>query len=191
MNQHPTLPGIPDPIGPPQKRCATCGDVHALGMFYADRSRCDGLTRECRTCDAERHRRRWRANAERLRAHARQRYAANIVENRERGAERRRSERGKAINRLAVARYSERNREKRAAHAAVRRAIRAGTLQRPERCEFSDTGCCNGRVEYHHDDYDRPLDVRALCTEHHAQAHHKPRSYSTPAPLFEIGARVP
>lgn len=37
----------------------------------------------------------------------------------------------------------------------------------------------------HHDDYDRPLDVRALCTEHHNATHHKPPHYVSPAPLFE------
>ena len=180
------IPGLPEPIGPPSKSCATCQEQQPLTEFYRDRSRRDGLTRECRKCDTARHRQHWRQNRERMRAKARQRYEANLTENRQRGAERRRSERGKAINRLAVKRYAERNAEKRQAHAAVSKAIREGILERPERCELAHLGGCSGRIEFHHDDYDRPLDVRALCTEHHSALHHKPCHYESPAPLFEL-----
>ncbi len=155
--------------------------------FYNDRSRRDGLTRECRACDAERHRKRWRAIPEKMRAKSRQRYQRNnTAENRERNAQRRRSDRGKAINLAAVKRYQDRNQEKRAAHAAVSKAIRAGILERPEQCELAHLGGCTGRIEMHHENYDRPLDVRALCTEHHNARHHKPRHYDSEGSLFEI-----
>lgn len=185
-----TLPGF-EPIGPPLKRCATCGELHDLGEFYVDRARRDGLTRLCRTCDAKRHRKRWRENRERMRAKARQRYQRNITENRQRGAERRRSERGLAINRAAVRRYAKRNAEKRAAHAAVRRAIASGILTRPDCCERAHTGSCAGRVEAHHERYDQPLDVMWLCTEHHNAAHHKPRTVPAPISLFDLATGAP
>ena len=185
-----TIPGF-EAIGPPCKTCATCRELRALSEFYRDRSRRDGLTRECRTCDAARHRRRWRHNRERMRAKARQRYAANIAENRKIGAERRRSERGKAINRLAVKRYQDRNQEKRAAHIAVRSAIRSGILAPAKTCAMTDMGGCSGRVEFHHPDYSKQLDVIPLCVEHHAAAHHKPRVHQVPAPLFEIATGAP
>lgn len=91
-----TLPGLPEPISPPTKRCTHCFQRKALGAFSADASRLDGLCRLCRDCDAARNRKRWRDNAERMRARQRQRYAVNLIENRERGAERRRSEKGRA-----------------------------------------------------------------------------------------------
>lgn len=50
------------------------------------------------------------------------------------------------------------------ARAAVRTALRNGKLKRGD-CEIG--GDCRGRIEAHHDDYDRPLDVRWLCTKHH------------------------
>ena len=174
----------------PCKTCATCREQKAPGQFYADRTRRDGLTRECRTCDAARHKKRWRANPERLQAKARHRYQSNLDENRERSAARRRSPRGKAINLLAVKRYAARNADKRAAHSAVRRAILAGILERPEQCELAGLGGCKGRIELHHNDYDRPLDVRGLCVAHHSELRTKPRAWHSPAPLFEtaIGA---
>lgn len=56
------------------------------------------------------------------------------------------------------------------AHAAVAQAIKAGRLVRGP-CEVGVD--CRGRVEGHHDDYDKPLDVRWLCSKHHGQHHRK------------------
>ena len=55
--------------------------------------------------------------------------------------------------------------EERRAHLAVRRALRDGTLVRSA-CEF-DGPECRGRMEAHHEDYSKPLDVRWLCQYHH------------------------
>ncbi len=181
------IPGMPEPNGPPTKRCSHCLERKALGRFSLDLSRPHGFCRICRDCDGARHRKRWRENPERMRAKARQKYQrTNTPENRERNAQRRRSDRGKAINLAAVKLYQNRNREKRSAHTAVSRAIRAGILQRPEYCELAHLGGCSGRAEYHHPDYSKPLDVIPLCVEHHAATHHKPRLYESEASLFEI-----
>jgi hypothetical protein len=55
------------------------------------------------------------------------------------------------------------------AHAAVAKAKREGLLI-PGPCELSDE-TCHGRVEAHHDDYDKPLEVRWLCIHHHGIIH--------------------
>jgi hypothetical protein len=52
------------------------------------------------------------------------------------------------------------------AHAAVAKALRDGILKRGK-CE----DCGSFRVEAHHDDYDKPLDVRWLCRRHHVEFH--------------------
>jgi hypothetical protein len=61
----------------------------------------------------------------------------------------------------------------REARRLVGRAIRAGRLVRGE-CERGPHGC-GGRIEGHHDDYRRPLDVRWLCVNHHREEHHHDR----------------
>jgi hypothetical protein len=59
-------------------------------------------------------------------------------------------------------------REHHKARWQVRRAIEAGRLQR-QPCEV----CAAARVEAHHDDYAKPLDVRWLCRTHHREHHAK------------------
>ena len=52
------------------------------------------------------------------------------------------------------------------AHHLVERAIRRGDLKR-HACEV----CKSEKVDAHHDDYSKPLDVRWLCRLHHLQHH--------------------
>lgn len=52
------------------------------------------------------------------------------------------------------------------AHQCLRSAIKRG-LVTPEPCEVCGTEPADG----HHDDYDRPMDVRWLCRRHHRAEH--------------------
>lgn len=65
------------------------------------------------------------------------------------------------------------NPEKRRAHSALWTAIQSGTVQRKDRC---DNCGADGRIEAHHDDYAKPLDVRWLCGVCHEQADRERRS---------------
>jgi hypothetical protein len=67
--------------------------------------------------------------------------------------------------------YREANAEKVKARKLVSNAVAAGHIVRGA-CERESEGTCKGRVELHHDDYSRPLDVRPLCVKHHEELHH-------------------
>jgi hypothetical protein len=45
-------------------------------------------------------------------------------------------------------------------------AIRKGLVAKAAHCEM----CPEPKVQAHHPDYSKPLDVRWLCTKHHRQA---------------------
>jgi ribosomal protein S27AE len=63
------------------------------------------------------------------------------------------------------------------AHKRVYDAVRAGRLERPDKCE----GCgLEKRLHAHHDDYSRPLRVRWLCGSCHRLAHRALDSRSAP-----------
>lgn len=180
------IPGIPPLIGPPLKRCLCCLSVKPIAEFSGDRSRSDGLARRCRQCDSDRHKERRLENGDLMRLRARRRYSVNPEQKRQAAAAYRRTDRGKRLNVLAVKRYQARHTEKTAAHIEVRKALASGVLHKPERCELAHLGDCGVRLELHHDDYSRPLDVRALCTQHHNATHHKTRTYHVPAPLLDF-----
>ena len=58
--------------------------------------------------------------------------------------------------------------EQKRAWNALTSAVRYGEIRRGP-CEVCGT---EEKVEAHHDDYSRPLDVRWLCRDHHEELHH-------------------
>ena len=64
------------------------------------------------------------------------------------------------------------------AHDAVQVAIANGSLVRKP-CEV----CGANRVDAHHDDYSKPLDVRWLCRGHHIK-HHRSLANAQPASVW-------
>ena len=63
------------------------------------------------------------------------------------------------------------------AHKRVYDAVRAGRLERPDKCE----GCgLEKRLHAHHDDYSKPLKVRWLCGSCHRLAHRALDSRTAP-----------
>lgn len=109
---------------------------------------------ECRKCKQRAIQRAYyRANAEKVRERSRQSRERNI-------------ERARAYDRARGFRvYDER---KQAARLAITHAIETGRLLRLP-CEV----CGEPRSDAHHDDYDKPLDVRWLCRPHHMELHRK------------------
>ena len=62
-------------------------------------------------------------------------------------------------------RWDRANPKKRAAHHALRNALRRGEVQ-PQPCEI-----CGAPAHGHHPDYDAPLVVKWLCPRHHKAEH--------------------
>lgn len=66
---------------------------------------------------------------------------------------------------------SARNRAQLPIRVQVAKAIRTGKLV-PQPCEV----CGATKVDAHHDDYSRPLDVRWLCRGHHRRLHYSKKA---------------
>jgi hypothetical protein len=75
--------------------------------------------------------------------------------------------RDKSKNLEAVRRYKQRHPEKYRASVTLRCAIKARRLVRPTVCEAC--GGMSKRIEAHHEDYSKPLDVQWLCTPCHGK----------------------
>ena len=59
----------------------------------------------------------------------------------------------------------------------VKQAIKNGELTRPVRCQ--ECGSKANRIEGHHEDYGKPLEVIWLCTRCHSYRHNANRSEET------------
>ena len=143
------------------RQCRTCGKSKPLMDFYSQTN--GSLQRDCKEC--------WKAYVRANRLARVDQYAAyergranlpHRIEAREAYAQ---TPEGKAAQSRARRRFIERHPAKRAAHVAVGNALRDGKLTR-QPCET-----CGDRAQAHHDDYSKPLDVRWLCTTHHAEWH--------------------
>lgn len=134
-----------------KKRCFKCGTAKPLGEFYVHSMMADGHLNKCKVC---------------TKTDVRQRYGA--TRNERSAYERKRSRRPERKAQAgASARKGRLTRpDKYAARLAVANAVRTGSLiARP--CET----CGSTKVQAHHDDYSRPLDIRWLCFRHHREAH--------------------
>ena len=136
-----------------EKRCFVCHKIKPLSEFYKCEGMADGHYGKCKECYKKYATKYREENLERIREY-----------DRTRGKTEKRKKHSNIINarrRKIVKGYQ-------AAHNKVIRAVRKGILQRPKYCEY-----CGriGRVEAHHEDYSKPLEVIWLCPICHRNYH--------------------
>lgn len=148
------------------KRCIKCHTHKALTEFYPHSAMRDGYLNKCKPCCLEYARLerillqdRVRAREKRRNSKPKRRADARI---RSRAAYARNPSYKAAFTKSYRSAFPERYR----AHNAVNNAVRDGRL-RKQPCAV----CGEARVEAHHYDYSRPLDVEWLCKIHHAAVH--------------------
>lgn len=147
------------------KFCTSCDTEKQDEDFHKRAASKDGLSAKCRPCQSEYDKA--RAN-DPNRVQARKDYAktpSGIAAGN--SAKKTWAARNKEARGDCNRKYSQANPKKKTAQALVANQIRLGILKR-EPCEVCGSGFS---VHAHHDDYDKPLDVRWLCSPHHRQWH--------------------
>lgn len=134
------------------KACSKCGKSKELGDFHRDSACSDGHVGVCKACKALYHSKYYGEN----RGRKKETNAALLAE---------KGDSIRARNNAYTAKFP----KKQSAQNAVKKAIKSGVLVR-QPCED-----CGGteHIRAHHDDYNRPLEVRWLCASHHSQWHSK------------------
>lgn len=138
--------------------CKKCQSEKADDAFYAsNKTRC----KECVISDVMKHR---QENLEKIRAYDRMRGSMpHRVSGR---AEYRKTQAYAQSHKAAAERWAAKHPERRKASHLVGNAVRDGKIKATP-CHV----CGAEKVEGHHPDYSRPLDVVWLCQPHHKQAH--------------------
>jgi hypothetical protein len=146
-----------------QKTCFKCNITKPIDEFYKHKMMADGHLGKCKDCTKQDEKNRFAEKGkdpiwmEKELARQREKSARFRAEGRFPNKE--------ASDRAKKAWY-QRNKHKKYANGCVKYAIQSGKLIR-QPCEV----CGELRVQAHHDDYSKPLDVKWLCTKHHAERH--------------------
>lgn len=137
------------------KKCNKCNEIREGCEYQKDSSKADGLRTICKICCKE------------YEATKRNSTNSRKKENIDNYQKRYRDNNKEAIAE-SQRRYlkNPKNRKKHNAHWMVFKAKESGKLS-SEPCEI----CGSERSVAHHDDYDKPLNVRWLCQSHHKQWH--------------------
>lgn len=131
------------------KTCFKCGIEKPLADYYKHKGMADGHLNKCKECTKADS----RATGQTPKAKERDR------------------NRNRAPHRIeAQAEHQRQKRKECNAKNAVHRAVKCGKMTRPDTCSACGVEC---KPDGHHDDYDKPLDVRWLCRACHKQHHAK------------------
>lgn len=128
------------------KVCFKCGVEKPLTDFYKHPRMADGHVNKCKECNKR-----------------------DVTDNRNSKLEEVREydrTRGNRQPKSYVKEYRKKFPKKYAAHLLVNNRLRDGKLEK-KCCEI----CGSEKSVAHHDDYDKPLEVRWLCQGHHKQWH--------------------
>ena len=132
------------------KKCAECGRDLPLSEYNKAKKNKDGLQDRCRECFSRYNKARYAANKEKFKADIYAYKAANpekVLETRVKTC---------AKNPTHVN-----------ASRAIEAALRAGAITNPGVCYGCGCDTSEHRIEAHHHDYTKPLDVIWLCTPCH------------------------
>lgn len=131
-----------------KKQCFKCAGLLPLSEFYPHPRMADGHLNKCKHCTKKDVRGNRAARGEQYREYDR---ARNHIPHRH----------------ADIVRNARKDPVKYRARKAVDNALRRGKLTKKP-CDV----CGNPKVDAHHEDYNKPLEVRWLCRKHHVLAHY-------------------
>ena len=148
------------------KVCRECNKEKPFSDFYKHPRMADGYLNKCAECVKSRVTKHREVNLEKIQAYDKER--ANKPHRVQARKEYVKTEAGKQAKKKAMDAYDKRYPMKYASRVITGNAIRDGKLIREASCS-----CCGSttKIEGHHDDYTKPLEVRWLCEKCHKQWH--------------------
>lgn len=150
------------------KQCDRCKEAKSLDLFHKDKTKKDGKHNRCKACALLYSRERWAEKSELLKRQARDRYTKGC--RRESFLKKMEDPKKREAHMKRVREYESRQDPAKArARQRVRQAILNGKMVRPDFCSV-----CGERekVQGHHADYSKPLEVQWLCQKCHSRTHH-------------------
>tara|TARA_R110002153_G_scaffold269609_1_gene435327 strand:- start:436 stop:900 length:465 start_codon:yes stop_codon:yes gene_type:complete len=149
------------------KKCFKCGAEKPLTDFYKHPQMLDGTVNKCKDCNKRDVKENRKINADYYREYDAKRFQED-PKVRARHRRYAQTDAGRASLQKSRDNWDKINPDKKAAHTILNNAVRDGRAEKPNNC--SRCGA-SGRIEGHHHDYTRPLDVLWLCRQCHVNEH--------------------
>ena len=140
------------------KVCRSCKEEKHLSRFRSDRNKC----RNCESTIAKQHN---KINKEAIKARRPKHKEKELAY----AKEYRQRDYVKVAHVQAAIKHQEENPDKRRAQQLIYRAVRDGSLIRPNNC--SNCHSNKTKIEAHHEDYSKPFDVIWLFKDCHTKTH--------------------
>jgi hypothetical protein len=141
--------------------CKICGVTSDVAEFY------ERVNSRCKECHKAKARENRAAKADYYKAYDARRYQED-PKVRARHRRYQKTEAGKKSLKKAKEKWLKCFPERRAAHVLLNNALRYGKVTKSKVCEVCGA---SGRIEGHHEDYTKPLDVKWLCKKCHVEKH--------------------
>lgn len=144
--------------------CKLCGKSPSESPFYS------GMTNRCKECHKAAVRKNREENVEYYRAYDAKRFKEDpkVLERHKRYFA---TTEGKEAQKRARTKFVEKSPEKRAAHVLLSNAVKSGRIKKPTECSQCGKHDVSRKIQAHHHDYAKPLEVIWLCSECHAKEH--------------------
>ena len=149
------------------KKCKKCGEEKILDEFYKHKQTADGYFNICKECKRKESLLHRELNLEKVKEYDRNR--PNKLERSIANKKRLKDNPEKYKNYVQNQKeWDKKNRIKKNCHLKVKRAIEKGLLIKPKKC----THCgAIEKLQAHHVDYNKPLEVLFLCDKCHKEIH--------------------
>ena len=151
-----------------EKKCINCEIIKDISEFYKHKRMSDGYLNKCKCCQKKSSAESKKRNPEKYKAHARKYASKDDVKKRMK--ERRMSANGIEMAKIAQEAYRKKYPKKARAHNLFSKAVMNGQIIRENKCSICSSML---KIEAHHDDYNKPFDVRWLCELCHKDWHIK------------------
>jgi len=129
------------------QKCHICKEPLPLDFFTPDERRPNGKSSQCKKCIAEYSRLHYKKNKQTIKDKVKKYYSKNYE---------------KIVEKLQ--RYPEKNKARTELRSKVKQGL---VIKQP--CEV----CGEKKVQGHHSNYSKPLEVNWLCVKHHGEIHRK------------------
>jgi hypothetical protein len=148
------------------KTCFKCGETIPIGEFYEHPKMADGHLNKCKQCTRNDTLENRRKNKDYYLEYDKNR--AMLPHRVKQRKEYSKTEKGKEVQAISTRKYKLKNPEKYKAHLRVCAAKASGRLEVKSACEVCG---CESKLQAHHEDYLKPLEVIWLCSKCHSDRH--------------------